>query len=173
MPRPVSKILTIGYEMVSLEDFVMTLEANNVRTLMDIRAVAVSRRYGFSKHALSEAVENAGIEYVHFRALGNPKPGREAARNGDVHLFREIFRAHLRSEESQKALKDVAKIARSNLTCLLCFERDHSVCHRTIVADRISRRKNKMKVRHLKVPLGFTTQLPHSKNNHEYRCVPG
>lgn len=173
MPRPVSKILTIGYEMVSLEDFVMTLEASNVRILIDVRAVAVSRRYGFSKHALAEAVENAGIEYVHFRALGNPKPGREAARNGDMHLFKEIFRDHLRSKEAQEALQDAAKIARNSLACLLCFERDHSVCHRTIVAGRIARRKNKMNVRHLEVPLRYSKRPSHNRNNNEYRYAFG
>lgn len=173
MPRPVSKILTIGYEMVSLENFVMTLKTNNVRTLMDVRAVAVSRRHGFSKHALAEAVEDADIEYVHFRALGNPKLGREASRNGDMHLFKEIFRDHLRSKEAQEALQDAAKIARNSLACLLCFERDYSVCHRTIVAGRIARRKNKMNVRHLKVPLGYSEQPPRNKNDHEYRYAYG
>ena len=75
-------LATIGYEGSSLEDFVATLLAANINTLVDVREVPVSRRKGFSKNALREVLEDAGLTYVHLIGLGDPKEGRDAAREG-------------------------------------------------------------------------------------------
>ena len=102
--------------------------------LIDIRDVPVSRKRGFSKKALSATLEGAGVGYVHLRDLGDPKPGRDAARRGDMQTFERIFRAHLEGREAQEALEQAVEITSGVRACLLCFERDHSGCHRAIVA---------------------------------------
>jgi uncharacterized protein (DUF488 family) len=128
---------TIGYEGSSLEDFISTLQKAGVQTLIDVRDVPISRKKGFSKSILRETLLANDIEYVHLKGLGDPKPGREAARNGDIPEFQRIFNAHLRTEIAQADLKEAIGIVCRTTACLLCFERDCRHCHRSIVADHI------------------------------------
>ena len=148
-------ILTIGYEGSSIHDFIATLKLANVHILLDIRDVPVSRKHGFSKNSLSDTLKNNGIEYVHLRGLGNPKLGRDAARRGDMRTFRRIFRAHLKLKEAQEALHQALELAAGTRACLLCFERDHAVCHRVIVAEEMANR-NAVEIRHLGVRQGLS-----------------
>lgn len=141
-------LLTIGYEGASIGDFVATLKLADVEVLIDIRDVPNSRKPGFSKKRLAEILEHAGLDYVHLRDLGDPKPGRDAARRGDMEGFERIFRAHLTRDASQDALTTAVDIATRSRAALLCFERDHACCHRTIVAEAMAGRKP-FKVRHL------------------------
>ena len=135
-----STILTIGYEGSTIEDFVATLKLADVQVLIDIRDVPVSRKRGFSKKALAATLESAGVEYVHLRELGDPKPGREAARRGNMEAFERIFRAHLNGREAQEALEKALDLSSDVCACLLCYERDHAGCHRTIVAEEMANR---------------------------------
>jgi uncharacterized protein (DUF488 family) len=130
-------IATIGYEKANLSDFVGTLVACNIEVLVDIRDRAQSRRPGFSKSALSDAVGDAGIEYVHFKALGDPKEGREAARSGNFQLFQKIFLEVLNTDAAQDALIQIKELAKNYNICLMCYERDQRECHRKIVAERL------------------------------------
>lgn len=97
-----STLRTIGYEGATLEGFLAALRRSRVSLLIDVRAVAVSRRKGFSKTALAAALAEAGIGYLHLRDLGDPKPGREAARAGRMSEFRAIYSAHLRGAVAQE-----------------------------------------------------------------------
>src|SRR5690606_1162660 len=97
-------LTTIGYEKADLSDFIATLRAANVDILIDIRDRAQSRRPGFSKSALAEALDEVDIDYVHFRQLGDPKEGREAARRGDLARFRQVYEEVLRSPAAQDAM---------------------------------------------------------------------
>ena len=132
-------LATIGYERSTPEDFIATLQARDIEVLVDIRERAQSRRRGFSKTALSLAVNEAGMEYVHFRALGDPKEGREAARAGLIERFQKIFSEVLAAEPAQEALAEVELIARKKRICLMCYERDHRYCHRRMVSDQLER----------------------------------
>ncbi len=147
---------TIGYEGALIADFVATLRVAAVDVLIDVRDLPVSRKPGFSKRALSEQLGAAGIEYVHLRDLGDPKPGRDAARKGDFGRFERIFREHLAREQSQIALSEAIDIASALKACLLCFERDHARCHRTIVAEAMTDLQTFM-VRHLEVRRGLAS----------------
>ena len=133
-------LYTIGYEGASLEDFVATLQAAGVQTLADIRERAQSRRKGFSKTALIEALASAGIRYVHFRELGDPKEGRDAARSGNWAKFREVFSSVMKTDEAEAALQDIGSRAVRESVCLLCYERDHRTCHRKIVSEALEAR---------------------------------
>lgn len=130
-------VYTIGYEGTDIDRLVATLKAIGVTVLADVRAVALSRKKGFSKTALKNRLAKDGIAYLHFVDLGDPKPGREAARAGQYDEFRRIYSKHLRTTRAQNALSDLAVVAKDHVTCLLCFERDPTVCHRSIVGDRL------------------------------------
>jgi uncharacterized protein (DUF488 family) len=156
-------VYTIGYEGTDIDRFVATLKAVGVRLLVDVRAVALSRKKGFSKTALSARVKDEGIEYVHLIALGDPKPGREAARAGNHDEFRRIYGQHLGGTAARAALCDLRNLAAQRPTCLLCFEREPKICHRSIVADRL--RATGMGVFDLYADLprrydNFTAELP-------------
>jgi len=146
-------VATIGYERASLADFIATLQLGSIEILVDIRDRAQSRRAGFSKSALSDALHNVGISYVHMRELGDPKEGRDAARRGDFDKFHAIFDSVLEKKEAIEALAELEEMASANEVCLMCFERDHATCHRKIVADRLERKLGH-KTRHLGVREG-------------------
>ncbi len=133
-----SVVYTIGYEATDIDRFVRTLKAVGVARLADVRAVAVSRKKGFSKTKLSERLADEGIEYTHFVNLGDPKPGREAARSGQYDLFRSIYSRHLDTDNAQISLRQLTGTVKDLPTCLLCFERDPETCHRSIVARAIA-----------------------------------
>lgn len=132
------QVFTIGYEGASLADFVGTLQTAGVRHVADIRELPQSRRPGFSKNKLAEALAQAGITYEHIKQLGDPKPGREAARRGDHAEFQRIFSAHMELAESVTAVASLAKSATDKPTALLCYERNPQECHRAIVARHLN-----------------------------------
>ena len=131
------RIWTIGYEKVGVGDFIATLKSARIKTLIDVREVANSRRAGFSKKALAANLDKAGIAYIHMKPLGTPKAGREAARKGDTGKMQTIFEARLAEPESQLALAETAELAGKGRACLMCLEHDWRVCHRAIVARRL------------------------------------
>lgn len=131
---------TIGYEGATLPAFLAALREAGVTTLVDVRDAPVSRKKGFSKRELATALEAAGIAYVHLRWLGNPKPGREAGRAGDIETYHRHYFARLATPEAQKALAEAARLAAAGGACLMCFERDPAHCHRTLVAQALAER---------------------------------
>lgn len=130
-------LYTIGYEGMDIDRFIETLKAADVRVLADIRAMAISRKKGFSKTSLHARLTEERIEYFHFVDLGDPKLGREAARAGKYVEFRRVYAKHLRSGEATVALRVLNQTAQKNSVCLMCFERDPATCHRTMIADRL------------------------------------
>ncbi|MBS0411533.1 MAG: DUF488 domain-containing protein [Proteobacteria bacterium] len=131
------RLATIGYEAATQEAVIARLEAAGVKVLIDVRAVAASRRAGFSKTVLANSLNARGIAYTHLRQLGTPKPGRDAARHGRIDEMRQIYHAHLAEPAAQKELAQAIAIARDEPAALLCFEADAARCHRRIVADLI------------------------------------
>src|SRR5258708_28520130 len=100
------KLSTIGYEKAALPDVIGRLKEAGVEVLIDVRAVASSRRAGFSKSVLAASLAVAGIDYVHLRDLGTPKPGRDAARKGHTGEMHAIFAAHMEEPAAQLALAE-------------------------------------------------------------------
>ena len=133
-------VYTIGYEGADQDRFVAALQAAGVAVLADVRAVALSRKRGFSKGSLRQRLSEERIGYRHFVDLGTPKPGREAARAGDAGLMRKIFCEQLATAGAQTAFEELASLAAEQPVCLLCFERDPAMCHRRIVAERLAER---------------------------------
>ena len=131
------RLATIGYENATLDDVIGRLKGAGVEIVVDVRAVASSRRAGFSKTLLAASLGAAGIDYRHLRGLGTPKPGRQAARAGHVAEMHRIYNAHLEEPEAQLELAEACDIARAQAAALLCYEADVGHCHRAIVADLI------------------------------------
>lgn len=131
------KLATIGYEKATLPDVIDRLKRAGVEVLIDVRAVAASRRAGFSKTLLSASLNVENIGYVHLRELGTPKPGRIAARAGRVAEMHAIFKDHMQEPAAQLELEKAKDIVARQKTALLCYEADAKVCHRAIVAERI------------------------------------
>jgi uncharacterized protein (DUF488 family) len=128
---------TIGYEAATLPEVVGKLRAAGVEVVVDVRAVAASRRAGFSKTMLRASLEAEGIAYEHLRGLGTPKPGREAARKGRITEMEAIFAEHMTTPEAQDALALAVALARERHAALLCFEACAAGCHRRIVAEMV------------------------------------
>jgi uncharacterized protein (DUF488 family) len=133
-------IYTLGYEGTDVQQFVRTLLRAGVKVVADVRALPLSRKKGFSKRRLSECLASAGIDYRHFPDLGNPQEGRQAAKAGNTPKFHRVYFKHLRSVLGRTALKELAELAASRATCLLCFEREPTECHRTLIASELSPR---------------------------------
>lgn len=131
------ELLTIGYEGTIAGDMIATLRQARVELLIDVRAIASSRKPGFSKTLLAAGLAEQGIGYVHLRGLGTPKEGRQAVRSGHPKRMREIFAEHMTSDRARAELIQAITLAQTARCCLLCFERDHATCHRSILATAI------------------------------------
>src|SRR3954463_10156474 len=136
-----SKLFTIGYEQTPAQSVLDELERTGVKLLVDVRAVASSRRPGFSKNQLAAGLAARGISYLHLRGLGTPKEGREAARSGKFDLLHKIYAKHLKTPHAKEELDELsALVKKSGPVCILCYERDHRQCHRQWIADIIEER---------------------------------
>ena len=134
------EVYTIGYEGADVDRFLTTLKDAGVAAVADVRAVALSRKKGFSKNQLRDNLAEAKIGYRHFIDLGTPKAGRDAARAGDTERMHRIFCEQLATGAAQAQLEELAELAGGVPICLLCFERDPAQCHRRIVAERLAKR---------------------------------
>ena len=134
------RLSTIGYEKKTVDEFLAELAKARVELVIDVRAVAASRRPGFSKSAMAAALKERGIDYLHLRALGTPKAGREAARKGRIAEMHAIFEGQLETPEAELAMEQADAAARERHAALLCFEADAGGCHRAVVAERLAAR---------------------------------
>jgi uncharacterized protein (DUF488 family) len=133
-----ASLFTIGYEKAPLEDVIAALKGARVKILFDTRAVAASRRAGFSKKMLSASLEAAGIHYLHFQKLGTPAEGREAAHGGDYKKFWKIYEKQIRTKDAQAELAELQTLVKNGKrVCLLCYERNPDECHRKRIAELV------------------------------------
>jgi uncharacterized protein (DUF488 family) len=126
-----TRIFTIGYEGATQDEFVVALQKAGVERVIDVRAVPLSRKPGFSKNILAAGLKEAGIDYVHLKALGTPAEGREAARKGRFAEMERIYAAQLDTPEAGAQAAQMVALAEEKPSALLCFERDPAHCHRT------------------------------------------
>jgi len=127
------RIFTIGYEGATMGEFLAALQSAGVERLIDVRAVPNSRRPGFSKTPLKNALAEIGVDYVHLRALGTPAAGREAARAGRRDELERIYAGQLETPEALAEGAMMLDLAREKPSALLCYERDPACCHRTLL----------------------------------------
>jgi uncharacterized protein (DUF488 family) len=135
------KLFTIGYEQTPAKSVLDELEQAGVKLLVDVRAIASSRRPGFSKNQLAAGLDERGISYLHLRGLGTPKEGRDAARSGQFDTLHRIYAAHLKTSQAREELDELSSLVKkAGPVCILCYERDHSHCHRQWIAEIIEER---------------------------------
>jgi uncharacterized protein (DUF488 family) len=130
-----TRLFTIGYEGATQDELIGALEEAGVRRLIDVRALPLSRRPGFSKTPLRAALVEHGIDYVHLKALGTPPEGREAARRGRHGEMAAIYRGQLGLPEAMVAVEQLRTLIEEAPSALLCFEREPAHCHRQVLID--------------------------------------
>ena len=141
MTEQTYQLATIGYQSTTVPAFLRALTDAGVALLVDVRAVAASRRAGFAKTALAANLDGAGIGYIHLRRLGTPADGRAAARAGRTAEMHEIFGAHMATQDAKEALWELQELVTGGgRVAIMCFEADHSECHRTLIANALAER---------------------------------
>ncbi len=131
----------MGYDGLSVEEFVRTLAANDVTQVIDVRELALSRKRGFSKTALAHALARRSIAYVNLRELGSPRALRKRLRQDrDYGAFFRDFRLHLRTAPAGEAFARAASIAGERTSALVCYERDMRMCHRKVLVELMRKR---------------------------------
>ena len=132
------KIFTIGYEKTTQPELIAALLAAGVARVIDVRAVPLSRRPGFSKTMLKNGLAEAGIDYVNLKALGTPPAGREAARKGRHEDLERIYAGQLDLPEAIVAAAEMRELAGEQPSALLCYERNPAECHRTLLLRAVA-----------------------------------
>lgn len=146
-------LFTIGYEQAKPATVLDELKRAKVDLLVDTRAVAASRRPGFSKRQLAAALDEAGIAYVHLQKLGTPAQGRAAAKSGDLDTLWRIYAKHIKTREAQEALGELISLIKSGKrVALLCYCRNPNACHRSRIVANVKKR-TRVKVEDLIPPL--------------------
>jgi uncharacterized protein (DUF488 family) len=136
-----SEILSIGYEGRSQQDLLDVLASHGATIVADVRLNPVSRKPGLSKRRLAEALSEAGIEYRHLKALGNPRTNRSPFHEGRVAEGCREFRRLLAAPEAESALQQIVDESRHTTVAVLCYEKDHDHCHRQVVVDEAGSRE--------------------------------
>ncbi len=139
--RKIQPLYTIGYEQAKPAAVLDELKRAKVQLLVDTRAVAASRRPGFSKRQLAAALDEADIAYIHLQKLGTPSEGRTAARSGDIDALWRIYDKHIKTKDAQDALDElIALIKSGKRIALLCYCRDPKTCHRSRIVANVKKR---------------------------------
>ncbi|MGA2246530.1 MAG: DUF488 domain-containing protein [Verrucomicrobiota bacterium] len=130
------ELMTIGYEGMTLKDFLDVLKRCRVSMLVDVRELAISRKPGFAKAALSAALAQRDIKYEHLVDLGCPRDVRHGYReDGDWSRYTRKYKAYLDTQEAM--LTHLWDLMQDERCCLMCFEADFNFCHRSFVAERM------------------------------------
>jgi uncharacterized protein (DUF488 family) len=142
--KPTKKLpplFTIGYEHATSKAVLDALTEASVELLVDTRAIAASRRPGFSKRQLAAGLDEHGIGYLHLRGLGTPAEGRKANHSGHSDEMFRIYEKHLHTPDAREQLDElVALVTAGRRVCLLCYERDVNHCHRRRIAELVGER---------------------------------
>lgn len=137
VPAMTHGLVSVGYEGRTIDDFVSDLQRAGVQTVADVRLNAVSRKAGFSKTRLREALAAAGIGYRHMRSLGNAKENRQPFWDGRVDEGQRVFREALQAPDAEASLVELSELARDQVVAVLCFETDVDMCHRKVIIDHV------------------------------------
>ena len=139
--RKKAPLFTIGYEQAKPAAVLDEIKAARIDILVDTRAVAASRRPGFSKRQLSASLDEAGVGYIHLQKLGTPAQGREAARAGDLDTLWRVYDKHLKTADAQQELSELVDLVKSGKrVVLLCYCRDPKKCHRSRIVTQVRKR---------------------------------
>jgi uncharacterized protein (DUF488 family) len=147
--KKVVSVYSLGYEGITLDDYVEHLKSHNITMVVDVRETPWSYKKGFSKKPLSERLKQEGIGYAHVKSAGNPSKNRKLGLPQEEVIS--LYRKHLESDPSCLAEIDALILTAepSGGVCLLCFERKPHDCHRKVILDKLLDRNARLVVRHL------------------------
>ena len=135
----INALFTIGYEGRNVKDFTSRLKDYGIQTLVDVRDIPLSRKKGFSKTPLAEYLQEEGIEYIHIKKLGSPKPLRDKVReDGNYEYFYKEYTTYIQSQG--ESVETLYKIVTNTNVCIMCYEREPDSCHRRAVAEEVKKR---------------------------------
>lgn len=121
-----STLLTLGYAGLTIGAFVTRLQAAQVKTVVGVRELPLSRKKGFSKSAFCAALSAHGMAYLHAPALGCPKPIRNPHKlDGNWQTYTREFLKYIQTQDA--SLRELVKIAHATPACLVCGPRGASV----------------------------------------------
>ena len=140
-PKKAAPLFTIGYAQATPAAVLDELKRAKIELLVDTRAVAASRRPGFSKRQLAASLDEAGITYNHLQKLGTPAEGRAAAKSGDFDTLWRVYEKHIKTAEAQAALDELVALVKSGKRiALLCYCHDPQTCHRSRIVANVKKR---------------------------------
>ena len=133
-------MIGMGYEGLSIEEFCSHVSTEGVSVVVDVRLNALSRKPGFSKNGLRAALAEAGVDYLHFPVLGNPRDNRDGfalpgSRAGDA--ARNRYRASISTADAMSAIAEITALASARVVGVMCFEKEQHECHRELVIERV------------------------------------
>jgi uncharacterized protein (DUF488 family) len=142
-------LFTIGYEGINIKTFIANLHDNNIEYIIDVRALPLSRKPGFSKTKLAQKLQSADIRYIHLGELGTPKDIREELKaTRDYSTFFKKMEKYL--TDKQEAIEIAYNHAMNKTCCLMCFEKLAAQCHRKIIAEKIKATNgNGLQIKHI------------------------
>lgn len=135
-------LFTIGYEGISLEEYLKRLLQNDVKLLVDVRNNPLSMKFGFSKNQLKKYCESLGINYIHFPEVGIQSDKRQQL-NSQVDYDR-LFSYYKKENlpKTKSAQIEILNLLKENKRiALTCFEANTCQCHRTHLAESIAKLK--------------------------------
>jgi len=133
-------LYTIGYEGISLEEYLQKLLKNDIKVLLDVRNFPRSMKYGFSKNQLKNACEGLDIEYIHLPNLGIVSDKRKDLNSQkDYDLLFEDYKKTVLTENEKDQLYILDLIKKHDRVALTCFEKNTKQCHRTHLAKSIAK----------------------------------
>ena len=144
-----AELFTMGYEGINIDSFIDSLQVNKINCIIDVRALPLSRKPGFSKTQLAKRLNNVKIQYIHLPELGTPKDIRD-----ELKITRDYAAFFKKMEKYLASKKDAIRQAYNHVIntrcCLLCFERFADQCHRKIVAKKIkSKNGDSLQIMHI------------------------
>lgn len=132
-------LFTIGYEGVSLEEYINKLIRNDVKVLADVRKNPQSMKYGFSKTLLKKFCESVGIEYAHFPEVGIESGQRqELNTQQDYDVLFKIYKKNNLTVTGDTQAKILELLQAKGRVALTCFEANICQCHRKPLAESIA-----------------------------------
>jgi len=142
-------IFTIGYEGKKIENFILDLKKVKIDTLVDVREVPFSRKKGFSKKALVSYLKKMDVKYLHMKDLGSPKVIRDKfKKDKDFNSFSVEYLKYLSLKEEY--MKELHHLIYKENVCLMCYEKEYNVCHRSLITEKIKEIDNNgLVIKHL------------------------
>jgi len=131
-------LYTIGYEGISLEEYLVRLLKNDVKLLVDVRNNPLSMKFGFSKSQLTRYCESVGIRYLHLPQVGITSNQRqELNTQSDYDKLFDSYRKNNLTKTVETQSEILNLLIKYKRIALTCFEANICQCHRKHLAEAI------------------------------------